>query len=99
DDAALEEQPLEYLRDIELVVARVADAERDVLEIAEKRHAGHVGRCGHASSVGRKAIAYRRTKRNARRAGGTTFTPRRAPECDDDPRRGHSARSDPEARH
>ena len=47
DDAALEKQALEHLGDIEFLVARVADAERDVLEIAEQRHVGDFGRMGH----------------------------------------------------
>src|SRR5690606_10006339 len=38
-DAALEEQLLEDQADVELVVARILDAERDVLEIAEQGHA------------------------------------------------------------
>ena len=48
DDAALEQQALEHLADVELVVLRVAHAERDVLEVAEQRHVGDVGGSGHA---------------------------------------------------
>ena len=44
DDAALEQQPLEHLADVELLVLGVAHAERDVLEIAEQRHVGDFGR-------------------------------------------------------
>ncbi len=47
DDAALEQQALEHLADVELLVIGVADAERDVLEIAEQRHVGDVGGVGH----------------------------------------------------
>ncbi|MBB5400919.1 hypothetical protein HDG41_002974 [Paraburkholderia sp. JPY162] len=39
DDAALQQQALEYKLDIELVVFRVAHAKRDILEVAEQRHA------------------------------------------------------------
>jgi hypothetical protein len=40
DDAALEQQAFEHRLDVELVVLRIAHAERDVLEVAEQRHAG-----------------------------------------------------------
>src|SRR5262249_20339949 len=49
-DAALEQQALEHLADVELLVIRVAHAERDVLEVAEQRHAGGFGRAGHGES-------------------------------------------------
>ena len=35
-----DQQALEHLADVELFVLRVADAERDVLEVAEHRHVG-----------------------------------------------------------
>src|SRR5581483_5325112 len=46
-DAALQQQPLEHLADVELLVVGVAHAEGDVLEIAEQRHAGHFWGIGH----------------------------------------------------
>ncbi|MBB5457634.1 hypothetical protein HDG33_001269 [Paraburkholderia sp. Cpub6] len=39
DDAALQQQALEHQLDVELVVLRVAHAKRDILEVAEQRHA------------------------------------------------------------
>src|SRR5262249_14838044 len=39
-DAALEQEPLEHLADVEPLVFRVLHAERDVLEVAEQRHVG-----------------------------------------------------------
>ena len=47
DDAALEQQALEYLADIEPVIFRILHAAGNVLEIAEQRHVGHFGLLGH----------------------------------------------------
>jgi hypothetical protein len=46
-DAALQQQSLEDLVDVELGVFRVAHAESNVLEVAEQRHAGDFGIAGH----------------------------------------------------
>jgi len=46
-DAALEEEALEDLADVELRVLRFANAERDVLEVAEDGHVLRVGGSGH----------------------------------------------------
>ena len=51
DDAALQQQPLEDFGNVEFFIAGVAYAERDVLEIAEQRHVGHVGMIGHGDSL------------------------------------------------
>ena len=47
-DAAFEQQPIQYLVDVELRVFCVGHAERDVFEIAKKRHVGDFGLCSHA---------------------------------------------------
>ena len=47
DDAALGEQTLENRADIEFFVLGVTDAKRDILEIAEQRHADIIVGCGH----------------------------------------------------
>src|SRR6185312_15295914 len=46
DDAALQQQPLQHLADVELLVLGVTDAERDVLEVAKQREARVVVGCG-----------------------------------------------------
>jgi hypothetical protein len=46
-DAALEEEALEDLADVELRVLRFTNAERDVLEVAEDGHVLRVGGSGH----------------------------------------------------
>ena len=43
DDGALEQQPLQHPGDVELRVARIAHAQRDVLEVAEQREIGGFG--------------------------------------------------------
>src|SRR6266581_278322 len=50
-DAPLQEQSLEDLVDVELSVFCVTHAERDVLEVAEKRHVYGVARCAHFGSL------------------------------------------------
>src|SRR5438270_912702 len=47
DDAAFEQQALEYFADVEFFVIGVAHAERDVLEVAEQRHVRYIGMIGH----------------------------------------------------
>jgi hypothetical protein len=51
DDAALEQKSLQHLVDVELRVARLAHAERDVFEIAEQGEVADFGLSGH---VGRQ---------------------------------------------
>src|SRR4029453_1632848 len=54
-DAALEQQPLEHLVDVEARVPRVAHTERDVLEVAEDGHVGDRGlRHGYSHPLRRK---------------------------------------------
>lgn len=53
DDAALQQQSLEHFADVEVGVVRVANAERNVLEIAEQRHVGDFGGIGHDRFRGR----------------------------------------------
>src|SRR5258708_960645 len=52
-DAALEEQALEDFADVELRVLRFANAEGDVLEVAEDRHVLGGGGSGHCAIIGR----------------------------------------------
>jgi hypothetical protein len=47
DDIALEQEPLEHLGDVELCVVCVANAQRDILEIAEQGHVLRVSPIGH----------------------------------------------------
>src|SRR5205807_9840155 len=50
-DAPFQEQALEDLVDVELGVLCVAHAERDILEVAEKRHVYGIARCAHFGSL------------------------------------------------
>src|ERR1700722_5843619 len=50
DDRALQQQPLEHPIDVELCIARIAHAERDVLKITEEREIGELGVTRHAGS-------------------------------------------------
>ena len=51
DDAALEQQALQHLADVETLVLGVLNAQRDVFEIAEERHVGDFGGMGHGLSM------------------------------------------------
>ena len=60
DDAALEQQPLQHLADVELRMARVPHPDCDVLEVAEHGQVFSLRRFSHHSLLGGTRLPGRR---------------------------------------